>query len=314
MLAGSPLFTGDAGSGPSNIRRWLFQEDVISCIVKLPADIFFRTNINTYLWILNNNKPDNRKGMIQLIDASDMRTLRRRNLGKKRYDISAAQAAWIIQTYVDGNVNDKSVIVPVKEFMYRKVTTQRPLKAKLIIDQSKISDFFSLKPIAKLSQHNAKILNDRLLKHSEEPYGWADDFAKAVRKDMTKPETQAAQIAKGIRDVFTVKCTEYPDVTDKNGKPVADADLKDSENIPFDVLFDEYMRKEVLPYAPDTWIDESVVDKGPLADGKVGVVGTSISFNKYFYHYEEPRELADIASEIESLESDLEAFMKEILR
>lgn len=314
VLAGSPLFTGDAGSGTSNIRRWLFKEDVISCIVKLPADIFFRTNINTYLWILNNNKPENRKGLIQLIDASDMRTLRRKNLGKKRYDISADQAAWIIQTYVDGNVNEKSVIVPVEEFMYRKVTTQRPLRAKLIIDQSKMPEFFLLKTIAKLSPVNAAILQKELSKHVEETYTWADEFAKSVRKTMTKPEVQAAQIAKGIRDIFTVKSPNYPCVTNKDGNFVADPELKDSENIPLDVVFDEYMRKEVLPYAPDSWIDETVVDKGTLADGQVGVVGTCISFNKYFYHYEEPRKPADIASEIESLEHDLEAFMKEILR
>lgn len=314
VLAGSPLFTGDAGSGTSNIRRWLFKEEVISCIVKLPADIFFHTNINTYLWILNNNKPENRKGLIQLIDASDMRTLRRKNLGKKRYDISAAQAAWIIQTYVDGNVNDKSVIVPVKEFMYRKVTTQRPLRAKLIIDQSKIPEFFLLKTIAKLSPVNAAILQKELSKHVEETYTWADEFAKSVRKTMTKPEVQAAQIAKGIRDIFTVRSANYPCVIDKDGNFVADPELKDSENIPLDVVFDEYMRKEVLPYAPDSWIDDTVVDKGTLADGQVGVVGTCISFNKYFYHYEEPRKPADIASEIESLEQDLEAFMKEILR
>ena len=98
VLSGSPLFTGDAGSGPSNIRRWLFQEDLIDCIVKLPTEIFYRTGIATYIWILNNRKSNNRKAYIQLIDASDQKTSLRRSQGNKRYEISEAQAAWIVRT------------------------------------------------------------------------------------------------------------------------------------------------------------------------------------------------------------------------
>ena len=130
---------------------------------------------------------------------------------------------------------------------------------------------------------------------------------------MTKPEATAAAMAKAVRDVMTVKGIEFPLVHDKNGNIMADPDLKDTENIPFDMSFDAYMEKEVLPYAPETWIDETVRDEGPLQDGKVGVVGTNISFNKYFYHYEEPRKPEVIAKEIMELESGLEEFMKEFL-
>ena len=109
------------------------------------------------------------------------------------------------------------------------------------------------------------------------------------------------------------KRSDYPLVHDKNGAVIADQDLVDTENIPFGVDFDEYMAKEVLPYAPETWIDESVLDKGPLQDGKVGVVGTSISFNKFFYHYEEPRKPEEIAKEIVSLEEGVSGFMRGFL-
>ena len=130
---------------------------------------------------------------------------------------------------------------------------------------------------------------------------------------MVKPEVNAAPMAKAIRDVMTVKGEQYPVVRDKDGNIMADPDLKDTENIPWDVSFDEYMKAEVLPYAPETWIDESVRDKGPMQDEKVGVVGTNISFNKFFYHYEEPRKPEEIAKEIMELESGLEEFMREFL-
>ena len=130
---------------------------------------------------------------------------------------------------------------------------------------------------------------------------------------MTKPEVTVAAMAKAVRDVMTVKGNAFPLVHDKNGNIMADPDLKDTENIPFDMSFDAYMKKEVLPYAPETWIDETVLDEGPLQDGKVGVVGTNISFNKYFYRYEEPRNPDVIAKEIMELESGLEEFMERFL-
>ena len=104
VLSGSPLFNGDAGSGPSGIRRWLFSEDLVDCIVKLPTEIFYRTGIATYIWVLNNHKPENRKGYVQLIDASEEKTALRKSQGNKRYEVGEDQAAWIVRTYVDGHI------------------------------------------------------------------------------------------------------------------------------------------------------------------------------------------------------------------
>lgn len=314
ILAGSPLFRGDAGKGESNIRRWLLEKDYIDCIVKLGTGLFFRTGINTYLWVLSNKKPENRKGKVQLIDASEIKTTMKKNLGKKNAEISKEQAEDIIRLYVDGTENEISVIVPVTEFMYRKVTTQRPLKAKLVFANDRLNEFFDLKPMAKLSDSNKKVLENALTETEEKPYDWADDFGKNIRQDMTKPEATAAQITKAVRDTFTVKDSSGDVVTDKRGNVVADPDLTDSENIPFNTTFEDYMAKEVLPFAPDTWIDETVRDDGPLQDGKVGVVGTNISFNKYFYHYEEPRKPEDIAKEIMDLEISLDSFMEGVLK
>lgn len=282
-MSASPLFNGDAGSGPSNIRRWLFEKDFIDCIVKLPDSIFFRTGINTYLWILSNNKPEERKGLIQLIDASEMKTSLRKNLGNKRYEISQEDRDWIVKTYIDGHDHGKSVIVPYTDFMYRKVTTQQPLHAALHFDNKKLDEFFSQKPIAKLSDDNKEILRQEIVAEMIEamdntvPYERAEEIAKKTRKLMTKPESTVTAIAKSILDTYMVKSKEFPKIIDSKGNIVYDVDLKDSENIPWGMDFGEYMEKEVLHFAPETVIDETVTDVGPLQDYKVGVVGTNIS-------------------------------------
>lgn len=126
VLSASPLFNGDAGQAASNIRRWLFKEDVIDCIVKLPKDIFFRTGINTYLWILSTNKPEGRKGKIQLMDASGKGTAKLKSHGNKRMEISESDMDWIARVYIDGHNGGKSILVPCEDFMYRKVTVERP--------------------------------------------------------------------------------------------------------------------------------------------------------------------------------------------
>ena len=321
VLSASPLFTGDAGSGPSNIRRWLFQQDVIDCIVKLPAEIFFRTGIYTYLWVLNNNKPEDRKGLIQLIDASEMRTPLRKSLGNKRFEMNEEQREWIIRTYVDGHDHGKSLMIPVEDFMYRQVVTQQPLHAILDLNDEKIKEVANHPSLAKLSANNMLWLQEALSEYSciDGPHGSlipcekVDEIIKWARKDMTKPEATPANMRKAILDTFMVKGEEYPIVHDNKGNVVYDSDLKDKENIPFKMNFDEYMNKEVLPYAPETVIDETVIDKGPLQDGEVGVVGTNITFNKYFYKYEKPREPKEIANEILKLQNGLESFMEDFL-
>ena len=280
--------------------------------------ILYGTGINTYLWILSNKKPDNRKGFIQLIDASDMKTPMR-NIGNKRFEMTDEQRAWVVKAYVNGEVNEHSVIIPTTDLMFRKVTTYRPLRAVIKMTKLKIMELIDSKPLNKLSIENKNILEDFLTEalHGNAevtiPYESVESITAPVRRIMIKPEMTNSAIAKAVRDVMTEKGSNYPVIRDKKGNIVPDKDMKDTENIPFGMSFDSYMASEVLPYAPETWIDESVTDSGPLQDGKVGVVGTNISFNKYFYHYEEPRNTAEISKEIMELESGLEEFMKEFL-
>ncbi|MCI1998407.1 MAG: type I restriction-modification system subunit M [Olsenella sp.] len=327
VLSGSPLFNGDAGSGPSNIRRWLFHEDLVDCIVKLPTEIFFRTGIATYVWVLNNHKPENRKGYVQLIDASEERTALRKSQGNKRYEIGEEQAAWIVRTYVDGHDHGKSVIVPVEDFMYRKVTTQRPLRVFVEPTPEKLDELFSFsKPMEKMTGENRATI--RLWAAANE--GDALTYAQLLKdvdglfKRLENPKPQKTKLVEALVKVFGRQDPSAEPAVDAKGNPVFDPELRDSENVPLGMDIDDYMASEVLPYAPDAVVDASVIDEprldkktgltsNPLGDGGVGVVGTSISFNRYFYKYEKPRDPEVIAKEILELEDGLGELMRGFL-
>ena len=327
VLSGSPLFNGDAGSGPSNIRRWLFHEDLVDCIVKLPTEIFFRTGIATYVWVLNNHKPENRKGYVQLIDASEEKTALRKGQGNKRYEIGEEQAAWIVRTYVDGHDHGKSVVVPVEDFMFRKVTTQRPLRVVIEPDSSRLEKLFSLsKPMEKLTESSRDAIRAWVEVNEGATLTYSEVLALVdkLHKTIEKPKPQKAALVDAIVKVFGRRDPSAEPAAGVRGNPVFDAELKDFENVPLGMDIDDYMASEVLPYAPDAVVDESVKDEpkfdaksgltaNPLGDGEIGVVGTSISFNRYFYKYERPRDPEVIAKEILELESGLGELMRGFL-
>lgn len=327
VLSGSPLFNGDAGSGPSGIRRWLLSEDLVDCIVKLPTEIFYRTGIATYIWVLNNHKPDNRKGYVQLIDASEARTPLRKSQGNKRFKISDNQAAWIVRTYVDGHDHGKSVIVPVGDFMYRKVTTQRPLRIFINPDSTKLEELYSRsKPMEKLTEASKFTIRSWVVKNENISLEYSEVLAAVdeLHKAIEKPKPQKAALIDAFVKVFGRRDPAAKPAIDSKGNPVFDPELKDTENVPMGVDIDEYMANEVLPYAPDAVVDWSVKDEpkfdaksgltaNPLGDGEVGVVGTSISFNRYFYKYEKLRDPHVIAKEILELEDGLGELMRGFL-
>lgn len=338
VLSASPLFNGDPGSGPSTIRRWLFQKDYIDCIVKLPSEIFFRTSIHTYLWILTNNKSEDRKGKIQLIDASNMRTLLRKNRGKKRYEINDEQRDWIIKTYIDGHDHGNSVLVPVEDFMYRRVITQRPLRMHLVIPEDFAEKGYTLGVLKEVEM--ALVYKEIEEYVGDNSYKVVFELAKIIKNAIKDVVALAPKqyrslytpknIEKWLLNSFGVVNPEY-EAVDKKGNIIpeneilayadtnaediiTDSDLKDYEDIDWNTAFDEYMNKEVLPFIPDAWIDKTATDeKGSISDHEVGTVGTKISFNKYFYKYEVPKEPETIAKELMEMEAGLDGFMKEFL-
>ena len=230
---GSPLFSGDAGSGPSEIRRYILENDWLDCIIQLSTDMFMNTGISTYIWVLDKDKPAERAGKVQLIDASHCYTPRRKSIGTKRNDIADDDRKLIVeayQAYTEGVFGDKagdyceSKIFTTDEFGYNKIVVERPQR------------------------------------------------------------------------------DENGEIVKKKGKPVADASLRDTENVPLTESIDEYFTREVLPYAPDAWIDKTKTK-----------IGYEIPMTRYFYEYQKPEASDDILARIIGLEDSISVSLKNIL-
>ncbi len=305
VLSGSPLFTGGAGSGSSEIRRWLFENDLVEAIIQLPSELFYNTPITTYLWILNTNKPEPRTGKVQLIDASSFKTAIK-NLGKKRYEICSAQIDDIVSIFATFENSEFSKIVDYQDFGYRAVTIQRQLRAKLSVTAEGIEALCAMKAIQKLFVDERQKLAAALAAEigQEHPYHWPADFAvaqKAAGLKLGKP------IQTAIKSAFIVPDPAGEAVTNAKGNPVWNTDLKQVENVPLGMNIDDYMKQEVLPFFPDAVADKTVTDG---QDGQIGVVGYEVNFNRYFYKYVPPRDPQVIAAELLKLEEKSSKLMK----
>ena len=307
VLSGSPLFTGGAGSGSSEIRRKLFEDDLVEAIIQLPGELFYNTGITTYLWILNTNKPAHRTKKVQLIDASSFKTYIK-NLGNKRYEISAEQINDIVRIFADYKESDVCKIVHYEDFGYRAVTVQRPLRKKLVISAEGIESLMSAKAVLKLSEADQQSLKSAIQGHlgEEHAYHWTAEF---VANQKTNGLKLGKPVQTAIQSAFAVDDPDGEEVFDARGNPVWDSELKQIENIPLGEDLDAYMQREVLPFVPDAVVDETVTDE---RDGQVGIVGYEVNFNKYFYHFIPPRDPNEIAEEIISLEMDAQKLIKEI--
>ena len=313
VLSGSPLFNGGAGSGESEIRRWLLEKDLIEAIVALPTDVFFRTNIATYLWILSNKKDASRKGKVQLINATSLWSPIK-NEGNKRRIVSDDQRRKILDIYAAAETQEFSQMVDYRTFGYRRIKVLRPLRMNLIIDEQAISKLQGDKAWEKLSsEHQAfwlSVIKPFIGKTLE--YTWAETFAKEVVKSDT---------AKGIKvkanktfinaliNAFGHKDPEGEPVTDAKGNVVPDSDLTDYENVPYLESIQDYFAREVLPHVPDAYIDESFTDE---KDNGLGRVGYEINFNRFFYQYQPPRKLHEIDEELKQVEADIAALLAEV--
>lgn len=344
---GSPLFTGDAGSGESEIRRFLLEHDYVDAIVALPTDMFYNTNIATYLWFLSNRKPEERKGQVMLIDASTMGVLMKKSLGKKRFELSEDCQRRIVEAYhafkgvewkdgaaVGGRTRAlKAKVLPASHFFYRKVTIERPLRVRLEVTQEKVDAFVMFmgskgKATGKkeIEQQNVAAALVRLLKDSgEQTFMSMAAFTKALNaadannsKDAgLKPTGFKGKALEPARKALGVRDKKAEIATDDKGEPLADSDLRAAEYIPFSSIAEHgndvakgvqaYFDAEVKPHWPDAWINEAVVDE---ADGQIGVVGCEINFNREFYVYEAPRSRESIKHDIELMEKRFMEMLK----
>jgi len=345
ILNGSPLFTGGAGSGESEIRRYVLENDLLEAIVALPTDMFYNTGIATYVWVLSNNKPAQRKGKVQLINASKERAKKggrgrsgggesdapvenifyqamRKSLGSKRKELTEESIETIVKTYGQFVENDFSKIFDYQEFGYRRITVERPLKLAFEVTEENFEAYnqaYIVKNTPKTKKGEPEI--DVCLKApsgyitlqsliGEEKILSRTEFFKLFSKNKEKiSATEQKSICKffGEQDENAETCLLG---SGKNkGQPESNPDLRDNENVPLKESVEEYFKREVLPHVPDAWIDESKLD---AIDGEVGIVGYEIPFNRHFYVYQPPRALEEIDAELDAVSADIMKLLHEV--
>lgn len=282
---GSSIFTGDAGSGESNTRRYLIENDLVEAIISLPDNMFYNTGIGTFIWILSNKKEDRRKGKIQLIDASKMKSPLPRNMGKKNCEFTSDIRNEIMRIFLEMEESEVSMIFNNDDFAYWSVTVERPLRLRVNPNGVIPANVF------KKADELATVKKAIASVPSGTPLDDWPAFAKATKLKAT--------ILKKIRPFITVK--------DANANPVtgeADSDLRDTELIPFTYEggIEGFMENEVLSYAPDAWIDE-----------KKTQIGYEISFNKYFYRPVNLRSMDEIIASLNELETEADGMLAGIV-
>lgn len=282
---GSSLFTGDAGSGESNARRYLIESDLVEAVIALPEKMFYNTGIGTYIWVLSNKKEERRKGKIQLIDATEMKSPLRKNMGEKNCELTPELQDEIMRIFMKMEESSVSRVFDNREFGYWSITVERPLRLRVYPDRTIPANIF--KKAEELEQVQKAICSV--------PVGTPTDnwvaFAKATKLK--------AAVLKKIRPFITEK---DPMAQPINGEP--DADLRDTEIIPFTYEggVDAFMKNEVLPYAPDAWVDE-----------KKTQIGYELSFTKCFYQPVQLRSMEEIVADLKKLESETDGMLVEIL-
>lgn len=328
---GSPLFVGGTASGESQIRRWFLEKDYIEAIIALPTDLFYNTGIATYIWILSMNKRKERKGKIQLIDATSICHKLRKPLGNKKNEISPEERAKIVELYTNFEENELCKIYPNTEFIYREYTVMQPLQRSYAINDERIEQLLlsgtlnTLYDAAKIAEIEEKeeptdkeLKKVEELKANEPRYNQILDALRAAKCGLVynslsefKPVLEYAlegvldskdklfdKIAEGLS--MMDKSAEIH--RDKKGNIIYDPDTKDTEIVRFDEDIDTYMQREVLPHIPDAkaFFEEDLSKKKPVVK-----TGAEIPFTRYFYKYQKPTDSETLEQQFKELEKSI---------
>jgi len=321
VFNGSPLFTGSAGSGESEIRRWIIENDWLEAIVAMPDQLFYNTGIYTYLWIVTNRKDPQRRGKIQLVDATTFFEKMRKSLGQKRNEISEVQRDEITRLYGEFAEGEHVRIFDNEDFGFRRITVERPLRLNFAVTDEGLERVQEAKPFAQLAtskkpkdtpaadaeiaegkRQQQAILDALRILSGNDPAQNRKQFTKTLKaafKDaglkLPAPLLKAILTGLAERDESADVCT------DSKGDPEPDPEFRDYENVPLKEDVDEYMKREVLPHVPDAWIDHSKTK-----------IGYEINFNRYFYKYVPPHPLEEIESDLKRIEKEIADMLAEV--
>ncbi|GAA1000943.1 type I restriction-modification system subunit M [Subtercola frigoramans] len=304
VLNGSPLFTGAAGSGESEIRRYLLENDLLEAIVALPTDMFYNTGIATYIWVIDNDKRPERRGTVQLIDGTGFSQKMRKSLGSKRKELGTEDIARIVQLYGGADQSDVSKTFKNDDFGYRTITVERPLRLNWALTPERLEVALASKPLAKLTDSERTSLAGRVARNDriETPMYDLKAFTKQLKHllesanvTLTAPQLKAFIAGLSERD------ENAPIVTDTKGNTLPDTDARDTENVPLSEDIHTYFAREVLPHVPDAWIDESRTK-----------TGYEIPFTRHFYKYVPPRPLEEIDADLNKLIREITELLNEV--
>jgi type I restriction enzyme M protein len=327
IMNGSPLFTGDAGSGESEIRRWILENDWLEALVALPEQLFYNTGIATYVWILSNRKPEARRGKVQLIDATELWAPMRKSLGDKRRQLEEKHIQEIVDLSRGKIENGRVKVFETAEFGFRKIRVERPLRMNFQATPERIEHLKEERAFQKIVQSRKRdpekkarevvegkakqeAILEMLAEMEARVYRDVETFREVFKRAAEERGIQLyAATRDAIVDALGVKDETAEIVLDRQGRPEPDTDLRDYENVPLTEDVEDYFQREVQPYVPDAWIDEDYTDE---KDGRVGRVGYEINFNRYFYEYEPPRPLAEIEAEINQLQGEILSLLNEV--
>ena len=314
VFNGSPLFTGGAGSGESEIRRWIIENDWLEGIVALPDQLFYNTGISTYFWIVTNRKKPERRGRVQLVDARELFTKMRKSLGNKRNEIGPDQIAEVTRLYGAFEENERVKILPNESFGFQRITVERPLRLRYDVTDATL-------PLVEASPGWVKLTEPErlaLVGHLEALKTLSStDREEAARRLGPLPKA----IDKAVWDALAVRDSDAPVVADRKGRPEPDPGLRDNENVPlpgpveeysedpthrlasppYRAAVDAYMAAEVLPFVADAWVDHTKTK-----------IGYEIPLTRHFYRYLPPRPLAEIDAEIKALEEEIQRLLREV--
>lgn len=318
VLNGSPLFTGDAGSGESNIRKWIIENDMLEAIIGLPNDMFYNTGILTYVWVVTNRKEKHRKGKVQLINAVTFFEKMRKSLGNKRNFITDSQIDDITKAYHNFKENEYCKIFDNDDFGYWRITVERPLRLNFQASKECIESLREQKAFQNIAKSKKKgkagqkeieegqklqeEIITRLSSMDGKVYKNREAFLDKINQQFNDNGTKLfSPIMKAIINVLSEKDESADICTDTKGNPEPDSDLRDNENIPLKDDIQKYFESEVKPYVPKAWIDE-----------KKTKIGYEIPFTRHFYVYQELRPLDVINKEIQELEQEIQDMLQKV--
>jgi len=323
VFNGSPLFTGAAGSGESEIRRWILENDWLEGIVALPEQLFYNTGISTYFWVLSNRKSPERRGKVALVDAREMYVKMRKSLGNKRREITTEQIEEITNLYADAlalaaDGHPQVKVFNTTDFGFKRITVERPLRLRFEVSEDTLAAFTESKAYRALgvpakgagdaieALHEAEGHQAAVLDVLQCLVGTGEISRKSFATRLNQRFVAAGvardtKVEKAIWDAISVPDDEGELQTDRKGTPLPDSDLRDNENVPMGEDILDYMRREVLPHVPDAWLD-----------GDKTKIGYEIAFTKQFYREKPPRPLAEIDTDIRQVENEIQDLIEDV--